>query len=65
MLYRNKIVKQQDEKRIYNENNGWRETDIKIDRQMDTVCLRSSDTFYVVSYYIKWVTTSWTYCIEW
>ena len=26
-----------------------------------TVCLRSSDQFYIVSYYIKWVTTSWTY----
>ena len=27
-----------------------------------TVCPRNSDTFYLVSYYIKWVTTSWTYC---
>ena len=26
-----------------------------------TVCPGSSDTFYVVTYYIKWVTTSWTY----
>ena len=26
-----------------------------------TVCPRSSDSFYVVTYYIKWVTTSWTY----
>ena len=25
-----------------------------------TVCPRSSYPFYVVSYYIKWVTTSWT-----
>ena len=25
------------------------------------VCSRSSDPFYVVTYYIKWVTTSWTY----
>ena len=25
----------------------------------DTVCPRSSDPFYIVSYYIKWVTTSW------
>ena len=24
-----------------------------------TVCPRSSDTFYMVTYYIKWVTTSW------
>ena len=29
-----------------------------------TVCQRSSDPFYVVTYYIKWVTTSWTYSIE-
>ena len=26
-----------------------------------TVCPRSSGPFYVVTYYIKWVTTSWTY----
>ena len=26
-----------------------------------TVCPRRSDPFYVVTYYIKWVTTSWTY----
>ena len=28
-----------------------------------TVCPRSSDPFYIVSYYIKWVTTSWTHSI--
>ena len=27
----------------------------------NTVCPGSSDPFYVVTYYIKWVTTSWTY----
>ena len=27
----------------------------------DTVCPRSSDRFCIVTYYIKWVTTSWTY----
>ena len=27
----------------------------------DTVCPRSSDPFDVVTYYMKWVTTSWTY----
>ena len=27
----------------------------------DTVCPRSSDPFYIESYYIKWVTTSWTH----
>ena len=30
----------------------------------NTVCPRSSDPFYIVSYYIKWVTTSWTYSIS-
>ena len=28
---------------------------------LSTVCPRSSDPFYLVGYYIKWVTTSWTY----
>ena len=28
-----------------------------------TLCPRSSDPFYVVSYNMKWVTTSWTYSI--
>ena len=26
-----------------------------------TVCPGRSDPFYIVSYYIKWVTTSWTH----
>ena len=26
-----------------------------------TLCLKSLDTFYIVSYYINWVKTSWTY----
>ena len=26
-----------------------------------TVCPRSLDPFYILSYYIKWVTTSWTH----
>ena len=25
-----------------------------------TACPRNSDQFYIVTYYIKWVTTSWT-----
>ena len=29
--------------------------------QQNTMCPRSSDPFYIVSYYIKWVTTSWTH----
>ena len=28
-----------------------------------TVCPGSSDPFYILSYYIKWVTTSWTHSI--
>ena len=28
-----------------------------------TICPRSSDPFYIASYYIKWVTTSWTHSI--
>ena len=28
---------------------------------LNTVCPRSSDLFYIVIYYIKWVTTSWTH----
>ena len=28
----------------------------------NTICPGSSDPFYIVSYYIKWVTISWTYC---
>ena len=27
----------------------------------NTVCPRSNDPFCIVTYYIKWVTTSWTY----
>ena len=29
-----------------------------------TVCPRSSDSFYMVTCYIKWVTISWTYSIS-
>ena len=29
---------------------------------LHTVCPGSIDPFYIVTYYIKWVTTSWTYC---
>ena len=32
----------------------------KIEEQ-GTICQGSSDPFYIVSYYIKWVTTSWTH----
>ena len=26
-----------------------------------TICPRGSDPFYIVTYYIEWVKTSWTY----
>ena len=29
-------------------------------KNVTTVCPGSSDPFYIVSYYIKWVITSWT-----
>ena len=29
--------------------------------RISTICPGSSDPIYIVSYYIKWVTTSWTY----
>ena len=29
----------------------------------NTVCPGSSGPFYIVTYYVKWVTTSWTYCM--
>ena len=29
------------------------------------MCLRSSYPFYIVSYYIKWVTPSWTHSMTW
>ena len=32
-----------------------------IDSSSNFLCPGSSDPFYVVSYYIKWVTTSWTH----
>ena len=29
-----------------------------------TACQRGSDSFYIITYYIKWVTTSWPYSKE-
>ena len=34
---------------------------IDIKAKICTVCPGSSDPFYIVSYYINWVTSSWTY----
>ena len=30
-------------------------------KPLDTVCPRSGNPFYIATYYMKWVTTSWTY----
>ena len=30
----------------------------------DTICPRSSNPCYIVTYYINWVTTSWTYIMS-
>ena len=30
-------------------------------KKLLTVCPRSGDPFYIITYYIKWVTASWTY----
>ena len=32
----------------------------KVYSEQGTVCPRISDSFYKVTYYIKWVTSSWT-----
>ena len=29
------------------------------------MCPRSSDPFYIVRFYLKWVITSWTFSIFW
>ena len=31
---------------------------------LHSMCPRSSDPFYIVSYFITWVTTSWTYSMQ-
>ena len=44
---------------------NWKSVDPDFDSlrlfQVSTECLGSSDHFYIVSYYIKWVTTYWTH----
>ena len=32
--------------------------------EWEVVCPRSSDPFYIVTYYIRWVTTSWTQSMD-
>ena len=38
-----------------------KKSDDPIRKIVNTICPRSSYPFYIVSYYIKWVTTSWTH----
>ena len=40
------------------------EAELRSDGKVNTVCPRSSDPFHVVIYYIKRVTTSWTYSMR-
>ena len=50
------------QKYICSMDSNLRENSLKIQIQLlCTVCPRSSDPFTIVSYYMKWVTTSWTY----
>ena len=35
----------------------------RITEMHNTICPGSSDPFYILTYYIKWVTTSWTYSL--
>ena len=44
-------------KRVRENRERCRQTEKKI----DTLCPRNSDPFYVLTCYIKWVITSWTY----
>ena len=48
---------------IYNDSNFYNYIE-NIPNNEPSVCPRSSDPFYVVTYYLKWVTTSWTYSIN-
>ena len=44
-------------------DNNWTNERISIPSTRYTVCPRSSYQLYIVPYYIKWATTSWTYSI--
>ena len=46
-------------------SHGKRNKTLKVNVEpLCTVCPRSSDPIYIVSYYIKWENTTWTYGIE-
>ena len=38
--------------------------DLSMYMSMSSVCPRSSDQLYIVSYYINWITTSWIYSMS-
>ena len=49
-------------KDIYRQRERDREREREIKNGSEcTISVRSSDPFYIVTYYIKWATTSWTY----
>ena len=41
-----------------------KEKDLILNIYVYTICPGSSDPFYIVPYYIKWVTTSWTHSMH-
>ena len=45
---------------LYNINNFYNNNNNNNQAVRNTIYPRSSDPFYIVSYCIKWVTTSWT-----
>ena len=76
MNFFNKCERERDKEQQFSPlKNDKKETDNERQRQKEretadshiyiyTVCPRSSDPFYIVSYNIKWVTTSWTHRID-
>ena len=41
-------------------HSGPTQCDARLTHKGTTVCPRISDPVYIISYYMKWVTTSWT-----
>ena len=62
---------QKNERENERKNEKEREPERELEREwekyivwkMHTLCPRSSNPFYIATYYIKWVTTSWTHSI--
>ena len=57
----NKERARQTDRNIENQSNSKKRTEDRHNNIVHTVCPRSSAPFYIVTYYIKWGTTSWTY----